>query len=194
MRVDFTVPHVNLRGENLTRPRPKKTYQTAVSETRKHKPSLSGLSPICGNHGPTSACVQEMGIPFRCLSTSEPDSAFRSFQAANHTVMHQFTSLEKQISDRKLRQPGSDVDLLVVGSPCNPFSRMRGKRFHADSVMNHQSYNTTFVEVYKAFEAFEPKAAVMEQTAGFGLPFDCSTAETPLQRRGKQSLYCNAAQ
>ena len=82
----------------------------------------------------------------------------------------------------------ADVDLLVCGSPCNPFSRMRGKRFHQDSVMHHKSYNTTFVDVFKAFEAFEPKTAVMEQTAGFGLPFDCSTTETPLQRRGEQIL------
>ena len=95
-----------------------------------------------------------------------------------------------QVSDCK-SSCSEDVDLLVCGSPCNPFSKMRGKRFHVDSVMHHKSYNTTFVEAYKAFEAFEPKAAVMEQTAGFGLPFDCSTAETPLQRRGKQSLSCS---
>ncbi|CAE7032837.1 unnamed protein product [Symbiodinium sp. CCMP2592] len=131
----------------------------------------------------------ELGIPFRCLSTSEPDSDFRSFQAANHTIEQQFTSLQMQVSahESSLRQSRSsersaDVDLLVCGSPCNPFSRMRGKRFHQDSVMSHKSYATTFVDVFKAFEAFEPKTAVMEQTAGFGLPFDCSTSETPLQR------------
>ena len=95
-----------------------------------------------------------------------------------------------QVSDCK-SSCSEDVDLLVCGSPCNPFSKMRGKRFHVDSVMHHKSYSTTFVEAYQAFEAFEPKAAVMEQTAGFGLPFDCSTAETPLQRRGKQSLSCS---
>ena len=113
-------------------------------------------------------------------------------QQANHHVCHQYEFLSAQIAGNKcLLHKGEkgvpcrvpdDVDSMVLGSPCNPFSRMTNKRFHQDSVVQHRSYNTTFVECYDAFVAFEPRTATMEQSDGFGLPYDSGTEETPLQR------------
>ena len=71
---------------------------------------------------------------------------------------------------------------MIIGSPCNPFSCMNNKRFHQDSVMQHSSYDTTFVDVFDAMLAYEPSVITMEQSFGFDLPYDSQTSETPLQR------------
>ena len=130
-----------------------------------------------------SSFAQELGVPFRCLSTSETDKDYRAYQAANFEIDCQYESFQDQITAReRVKSEGDDedVELLVMGTPCAPFSCMRGKRFHKDSVNQHAAYDLTFTHVYEAAQAFEPAALVMEQSAGFQLKVHSETADTPL--------------
>ena len=76
----------------------------------------------------------------------------------------------------------ANVDYLVFGTPCNPFSTQRPKRFADGSVKSHQLAHHTFQEALDMLQAFEPPTATMEQTEGFGMREDSSTDTTPLER------------
>lgn len=136
--------------------------------------------------------VQELGIPVDVVSTSEPCQHFRAFQAANHAVKHMFDRASSQIAGNKCllhkdvsgvpcRHPDR-IHSMVLGTPCQPFSKLTGKRFQKSSAENHAAYETTFRDTYDAFLAFEPGVVTMEQSSGFNLPYDTETDETPLQR------------
>ena len=130
-----------------------------------------------------SSFAQELEIPFRCLSTSETCQDYRAYQAANFEIGCQYESFQDQIAARKREKSeglDEDVELLVMGTPCSPFSCMRRKRFHKDSVNQHAAYDLTFTHVYEAAQAFEPAALVMEQSSGFQLKVHTETADTPL--------------
>lgn len=150
------------------------------------------LVSCCSGAVSEGIVLKELGIPARIISTSEPNSDYRCFQQANHKVEHVFEFLSAQVAGNKClshkHEPGvpckvpDRIDLMVVGSPCNPFSKLTKKRFHADSVQNHRLFDVTFKDVCESFQAFEPVAGIMEQSAGFGMVVDCHTTETPLQR------------
>lgn len=136
--------------------------------------------------------VQELGIPAAIVSTSEPCQHFRSFQAANHEVKHMFERATAQIAGNKCllhkdvpgvpcRHP-ERIHSMILGTPCQPFSKLTGKRFQKSCTENHAAYSATFSDTYEAFLAFEPGVVTMEQSSGFNLPYDTETAETPLQR------------
>ncbi len=44
-----------------------------------------------------------------------------------------------------------EIDLLVSGSPCDPFSTQRNKRFHETSVSDHADFSVTMDTVYHGF-------------------------------------------
>ena len=106
---------------------------------------------------------------------------------------HVFASLEDQLqpsrccmhSDSDTCDPlagESVVDLLVTGSPCDPFSKMRCKRFRTDDVKNHVDYGTTMRHVVDMYMKFEPRVGILEQVLGFSMPFTAGGTETPMQR------------
>ena len=141
---------------------------------------------------PCTLLVQELGIPAVIVSTSEPCEHFRSFQAANHEVKHMFDRASAQIAGNKClvhkdvpgvpcRHP-ENIHSMTLGTPCQPFSKLTGKRFQKSCTENHAAYSATFSDTYEAFLAFEPGVVTMEQSSGFNLPYDTETIETPLQR------------
>lgn len=79
-------------------------------------------------------------------------------------------------------------DLMVLGTPCNPFSTQRVKRYHPNSVMNHHLVQHTFSDTYQMIEKMEPANMIMEQTEGFGLPISVDDSTPPLQRPGPASV------
>lgn len=81
-----------------------------------------------------------------------------------------------------------DIDLMIAGGPCHPFSTQRVDRFQARSVAQHQEYEVTFKELSQFLESMEPKLLVSEQVEGFDLPFEKGFGETPLQRQGLSRL------
>ena len=134
---------------------------------------------------------QELGIPFKLLATAEPNGDYGKFLSANLEPHCQYSVLKDQILGQKCLKQHSgpchvlvDPQLLVIGSPCNPFSRQNTSRFKPDAVEQHSLSAITFEEVFQAMKTFQPLTMLMEQSEGFGLPFDKNTEETPLSRPG----------
>jgi site-specific DNA-cytosine methylase len=75
-----------------------------------------------------------------------------------------------------------DIHLAVTGSPCNPYSTMRTKRFHDGGVASHSMDGTTMTCVIEFYQQFEPKTGVTEQVAGFDKRTSTSDPITPYQR------------
>ena len=115
-------------------------------------------------------------------------------------VEHMFSSIEDQLSvasERPSMCPcltcrgkteevvcSTDVivDLMVCGSPCDPFSVQRHKRHANGEVERHSLFNTTMRDMVRMFELYCPVVAITEQVAGFLRPFHKDTAETPYDR------------
>lgn len=71
---------------------------------------------------------------------------------------------------------------MVAGSPCDPYSVMRQKRFHEDSVMQHRDYSTMFSSVLGMISKYLPSITILEQVLGFDQKFHAASPETPYQR------------
>lgn len=76
---------------------------------------------------------------------------------------------------------GECVDVGVTGSPCNPFSTQRTKRFQNGDVASHRFFDTTMDSIIRFYAVVEPKFGVTEQVAGFDQPFSTSNTDTPLR-------------
>ena len=83
----------------------------------------------------------------------------------------------------------SQVDYLVMGTPCQPFSCQRVKRFAPGAVAVHSLVSCTFRDSYELLEAFEPPTATMEQVLGFKRPMEKGSDETPFDRPGEQMQF-----
>ena len=76
------------------------------------------------------------------------------------------------------------ITLLISGSPCDPFSVNRmGKRWAPGDIQAHTSYDVTMESVIKVYSKYSPVVGVMEQVAGFTMPFSQANPETPYSRR-----------
>ena len=119
------------------------------------------------------------------------------FIQANHAEVldHMHETMAEQLSDQPCHlhpaalicEAKQDCNLLVMGTPCNPFSTQRAKRFGADSVMQHKLVAHTFDEPVKVLRKWQPINVVMEQAEGFMKPFEAAglagaETTTPLER------------
>ena len=118
------------------------------------------------------------------------------------SVKHFFNTLEDQVEGLACKIHGGncfgrkihdgccscngheDIDLGMLGTPCQPFSRQRVKRSQAGSVKGHGKYLTTFRDLIQFLKTFEPRTAVLEQVAGIDTPESTIDRRTPLQRSG----------
>ena len=137
--------------------------------------------------------MQELGIPFTLISASEWNPEFRAFLEANHDPVHLYDKMDRQLQGVKcLKHEGekekcgvlSGCEYLVMGTPCNPFSPQRSKRFASGSLKSHSMYNTTFEDAYDLLSTCNPVCATMEQSCGFDMPEEKGAKTAPLQRRG----------
>ena len=78
--------------------------------------------------------------------------------------------------------PDGEVHLLMTGSPCDPFSVQRNKRFADGNVKNHCQFDVTMEKVIQLYQIYEPKKGLFEQVHGFCLPFEAGGDETPKHR------------
>lgn len=153
------------------------------------------VSFILGNFGTPEkyvlATMQELGIPYKLLSTSEPHEPFRQFASVNHDSCHWHRTIGDQLKDAPCASHPQSVEckvadegchLLILGTPCNPFSTQRQKRFAPGSIMAHGLSTHTFDDAYQMLSKVKPVNCIFEQTEGFDKPFDTETTETPLQR------------
>ena len=84
-----------------------------------------------------------------------------------------------------------EIHLGVTGSPCNPFSTMRAKRFADGSVSGHSMSDTTFDSVVSFYQKYEPRVGVSEQVLGFDMKTSTNDACTPYQRHRVLTVCCD---
>jgi len=122
-----------------------------------------------------------MGVQFTVLSLSEAEPAYRSIIQANHgsVIQQMFTDVSQQVSDYAGQ---TSPDVGVTGSPCNPFSSQRAKRWVEGDVACHKDFQTTMTSVIQFYANVEPKLGITEQVSGFNQPFSQNNRQTPLQQ------------
>lgn len=75
---------------------------------------------------------------------------------------------------------GASPTLGVTGSPCNPYSTRRAKRFCDDSISAHSMTSITMDSVIKFYTKYEPHTGITEQVTGFGMRTSRSVETSPL--------------
>ncbi|CAE7624265.1 unnamed protein product [Symbiodinium sp. CCMP2592] len=157
----------------------------------------------CTGCSAESWVLKALGIKFSVVSASDTDADYRAFVMENfpNEIQHMFCSIEDQISvaaERPSKCPclaclgnteeavygatDETVDLMVCGSPCDPYSVQRHKRHCNGNVESHSLFNTTMRDMVRMFELYSPVVAITEQVPGFLLPFHKATTETPYDR------------
>ena len=139
------------------------------------------------------------------LSASEIVPSYRNFCDLNYPgkFLHFYSSIEEQAAGSScccfckgglqdklhgfcdpLANDGfrDTVQVLFSGSPCDPFSQQRAKRFGDGSVASHYQFDTTMRQVCALYMKYEPEVGVFEQVFGFTMPFVKGGTETPKQR------------
>lgn len=132
----------------------------------------------CAERGSLS---QALGLRFRAASISEANPSYRAVILENHgdNVESMFDDVNKQVAswDAHSRCP----DVGITGSPCNPFSTQRTKRYAQGSVSCHAAFQTTMSSVISFYQTVEPKLGVTEQVAGFDQPIESGSESTPMR-------------
>ena len=129
--------------------------------------------------------LQALGINYHMLAASETNVGYRDFFLLNigeGKFDHVFNSVEDQIAQHE--PPKRLVHVMITGSPCDPFSVQRCKRFRAGNVKEHCDFKVTMESIVKMYEKYTPAIGVMEQVLGFVKPFEQGGQVTPCDRRG----------
>ena len=139
----------------------------------------------------TLNCPEALGIPFVLLGAAEKKPQYQSvIQTNNLNLKHLWGTLEHMVCQRPcILHPqenscsvGRDTSLGVTGSPCNPYSTQRCKRFQDGDVAAHTMHNTTIRDVVSYYQVFQPHAGITEQVKGFGMATSSQDSESPLQK------------
>ena len=146
-----------------------------------------------------------LGIPFAIVGAAEKNPQYQKIIEANNTssLRHLWGTLESMMDSQRhcggqggrpgqpgscLRHPGescaipSSISLGVTGSPCNPYSRQRNKRFRDGDVASHSMHQTTVRDVIDFYKQYKPHAGITEQVQGFNMATSSSDKETPMQK------------
>ncbi|CAE7321324.1 unnamed protein product, partial [Symbiodinium sp. CCMP2592] len=130
-----------------------------------------------------------LGIPFTAVAAAEKQPEYRRVIQANHgsRLQHLYETLEDMLEGRPCTKHADcehcridavgNISLALTGSPCNPFSKQRAKRFRDQSVQLHHMTETTMSGVVGLYRKWEPRAAIMEQVRGF----DMKTSQADLE-------------
>ncbi len=141
------------------------------------------------------------------ISASETSATCREWCSINFPgrFLHFYDSIEAQLrggtkctvcnqkllshllgvcSPEKELRPNTSVQLMVTGSPCDPFSIQRSKRFSSGNVKDHSAFDVTMEKVILLYRNHEPEKGILEQVWGFTLPFAPDDRETPKDRLG----------
>lgn len=141
--------------------------------------------------------LQALGIDFEVLSASDVNTDAIAMCLLNHrhTFQHFFSSIEDQLNNQPCllcreemsscdpAAGATEVDLMVTGSPCNPFSLQSSKRFASGAVKEHALFQVTMKSVLDLYLKIEPVVGLLEQVTGFMKPLEKDSAETPKQRQ-----------
>ena len=153
-----------------------------------------------------AACLQGLRIDFEVFSSSEKQKDFRRFFMDNFpskAFTHVFETMEGQVDPKvsclscaqtntacedSCRATLPIIDLMVTGSPCDPFSVQRAKRWCNGSVKSHEDYSVTMSAVLQMYTKYEPHVGIFEQVKGFTMPLVAGGTTTPYDRLGGKGL------
>lgn len=151
-----------------------------------------GLEPTT-----TTMTAEALGLPFKCFAVAEKNKNYQetillnnpSMSRANvydsvEAVLHEIKDPESSLA-REVSVQG--VSLAVMGSPCNPYSTKRCKRFVDGDVANHSMNGTTQTSVVEMYKEFEPRIGITEQVKGFQMRTSTSEDSSPHDRRSMLS-------
>ena len=139
--------------------------------------------------------AKALGIPFVIAGLAEKNPQYQQVISENQKghLHHMWGTLGAMLKEQQpclLRGPKCsncsctipvDIHLAVTGSPCNPFSSYRTKRFH-DGASSHSMYSTTAEDVISFYRQFEPHVGITEQVKGFDMATSKEDPETPMQK------------
>ena len=141
-----------------------------------------------------------------CLGASEINATYRDVILENHgvSIQHLHRSLEDLLVDKSCSlhdgassckvdgstKYGGDINLGITGSPCNPYSTKRCKRFSNGNVASHSMSNITMESVITFYRRFEPKTGITEQVKGFAMRTSVEDPESPCDK----FLTCTSVQ
>ena len=144
-------------------------------------------------------------MPFEIVSLSELNAQYRELIMLNHgsRVHHVYESVEAQVASEQacstcqslgrgcaeaVDSHAAGIDLLVSGSPCDPFSCQRSKRFVEGDVKAHSQYDVTMEHIIGLYKKYAPSVGIFEQVMGFLKPLSTATKETPCSRHAPESF------
>ena len=147
--------------------------------------------------------AKALGIPFICLGAAEKNAEYRQMIMANQkrSIQHMFGSLEDMLQSKPCLLCGCGaaaaqsteqcsfqasiemgVSVGITGSPCNPYSTRRAKRFRDGNVASHSMNTTTMNSVVSFYKQYEPRLGITEQVMGFGMAMSSTDSSTPIQQ------------
>ena len=159
--------------------------------------------------------LQALGARFEILSASDICASYRDFCRLNYVgkFHHIYTSLQEQVASNVVCEScqgtlaaasfgpckawqslpaDRSIDLLFTGSPCDPFSTARAKRFSSGDPTQHAQFDVTMQQVLNLYQLYEPEKGIFEQVPGFNMPFVAGGQETPKQRLGLRGKPCTS--
>lgn len=72
-----------------------------------------------------------------------------------------------------------------MGTPCDPFSEQRNKRYSDGSVASHPLFDVTFKDAVDMLTSHHsPNCSILEQVLGFSQPISRTDDTSPMQRPG----------
>ena len=142
--------------------------------------------------GPNTMTAEALELPFKCFAVAEKNQSYQETILLNNPSMSHATvydSVESVL--REVKNPESrlarevsekGVSLAVMGSPCNPYSTKRCKRFVDGDVATHPMNGTTQTSVVEMYKEFEPRIGITEQVRGFQMRTSASEDVSPYDR------------
>ena len=132
------------------------------------------------------------------------NESYRNIMVANNSdIQHLYQTLEDMLESKPCTlhplnhmcqscPDGSSPSLLVTGSPCNPYSTRRAKRFAEDSISEHSMTTTTMESVVSTYRKYEPHTGIMEQVTVFekNKPLQCTISIRTVSRMQWQWYFC----
>ena len=139
--------------------------------------------------------LQALGIQYEVVGASEPDAAFQRYLKDNHCK--DLPHLRKTFGDQNAERPcllhpqcascrkKPQIDVAIFGTPCDPFSEQRNKRYADGSVCQRPLYEVTFTDAFNLLTDHQsPNATILEQVLGFNEAESRACEETPMDKPG----------
>lgn len=141
----------------------------------------------------SSVCCQALQMRLRTVSGSDSKPAAQAFFFSHFAreVGHYFRTLSGQAHggyclqhQRECSVRGGKLDLLVTGTPCQAWTRLRDKSKTASS--DHEGWNTTFEDFFALLDGTPVAGGIAEQVMGFA---DTDNLSSKAALKGHQAPY-----